>query len=457
MAVLTITALVFSMLQSLVVPALPTIQKDLGASATATTWLVTGFLLSSSIATPILGRLGDMFGRSSMLSASLALLAGSSVLAGSARSIELLVVARVLQGFAGAIVPLSFGIARDVLPPQKVAGAIGLISAMLAVGAAMGIVLSGPIAIHLGYQWLFWIPLIPLVPTVLASWRFVAKSERAARQPVDVRGAVMLTAWLTALLVALSQGAAWGWGSGRTLTLFAASAVGLVWWIWVEKRVRVPLIDIDLLAQPTLWRINVVGFATGFTMQATFTFVTRFVQIPESTGYGLGVSASNGGLVILPWSTGSFITGMISGRLAARWSSKSALVAGAVLSVLPCFLLATWNDAVWQIGAWMGLFGVGMGMLTAAMPAIIVAFAPDHQTGVAAGVNQNIRTIGGAVGTQLVAAIIASGAFAAGFPAERSYVLSFVVIGAVSVLGALAAAIVPGERRAADRVRATAR
>jgi MFS family permease len=447
LVVLTTTALVFSMLQSLVVPALTTIQLELGTSATATTWIVTAFFLSSAVATPILGRLGDIFGRSRMLMLSFAALIAGTAIGALSSSIEVLIAGRVVQGIAGGMMPLAFGIVRDHLPPAKVAGGIGAIAAMLAVGAALGIVLSGPIVTQLGYRWLFWIPMMVVIPAAAVAWSVIPRSARSAREPVDIRGALLLSAWLVCLLFGVTQGGSWGWASAGTLGLLIAGAALLAVWIVVELRVPVPLIDIRLMSQPMLWRVNLAGFAIGFAMQAMFTFVPQFVQIPESRGFGLGVSASNAGLVVLPWSIGAIVTGMASGRLAARFGSKWPLVAGAALTVIPGVQLAIANHEIWMICAAMAVFGVGTGLAAAAMPTIIVMFAPEHQIGIAAGMNQNIRTIGGAVGTQVVAVIIASGIGADGQASESGYIASFLVLAAVCGLATVAAIAVPSRRR----------
>jgi len=441
--VLTTTALVFSMLQSLVIPALTTIQSDLGTSETAITWVVTALFLSSAVATPIVGRLGDMFGRSRLLLFSYACLIAGTTLGALSSSIELLIAARLVQGLGGGLVPLAFGIVRDVLPPSKVAGSIGAISAMLAVGAATGIVLSGPIVTNLGYQWLFWIPLMVIVPSAVLAWRFIPGSPPSGREPIDILGAVLLTAWLLCLLFGVTQGTSWGWGSSKTLAVFAAAAVSFIAWAIVELHTAAPLIDIRLLSRPTLLRINVVGFTTGFAMQGMFTFVPRFVQIPPQDGFGLGVSATNAGLVVLPWSIGAFVTGTLAGRVSHRFGLKSPLVAGCLLSVIPGVLLAAASDELWHVCLALGVFGVGTGLVAAAMPTIIVMFAPDHQTGVAAGMNHNIRTIGGAIGTQTIAAIVASSIGADGRATEHAYTVSFLVLAAVCVVATIAAIAVP--------------
>jgi MFS family permease len=375
-----------------------------------------------------------------------------TLLAAVAGSITVLLVARVLQGLAGSIMPLAFGIVREQFPPQRVAGAIGGLSAMLAVGAATGIVLSGPIATNFGYAWLFWIPLMAIAPTAVTAWYFL-RSASSARVPgrLDWLGSVLLSGWLVCLLLGVSEAPRWGWVSSGVVALFVAALVLLVLWLVAELRTDVPIVDVRLMGTPTVLRVNAVAFFSGAAMQSAFAFVTRFVQIPASTGFGLGVRASRAGLVILPWSLGAIVTGIVSGRLAYRYGSKRALVVGSLLSVAPFLYLTVENDAVSKVLLAMGVFGVGLGLVTAAMPAILVTAVPDTEIGASMGMNQNLRTIGGAIGAQIVAAVLASGIAANGYPTKSSYVTSFVVIAAACGVSAVAAALVPARSRVIAR------
>src|ERR1700690_3640856 len=168
LAVLALGGLAYAMLSSLVVPALPTMQHDLHTSETGITWLLTGYLLAASVGTSILGRLGDMYGKERLLLWTLVILAAGTLLAAVSSFLGPIIVGRFIQGAAGGIFPLAFGIVRDEFPREKVAGSIGLLSAILGVGAGGGIVLSGVIVEHLNYHWLFWIPLIPTVLAAIA-------------------------------------------------------------------------------------------------------------------------------------------------------------------------------------------------------------------------------------------------------------------------------------------------
>ncbi|MER7006964.1 MFS transporter [Dactylosporangium sp. NPDC000555] len=179
--VLAASTAAFSMLQSLVSPVLPVIQRDLHTSAGTVTWVLTAWLLAASVATPLMGRVGDMIGKERTLLASLAAIAAGCLLAALAPNITVLIVARVIQGLGGALFPLSFGIIRDEFPPGRVASAVGAMSAVIAIGGGTGIVLAGPVVSALNWRWLFWIPLGVVTVTGLLAWRFVP-ARRSARR-----------------------------------------------------------------------------------------------------------------------------------------------------------------------------------------------------------------------------------------------------------------------------------
>jgi MFS family permease len=215
----------YSLLQSLVNPVLPTIQHDLHTSQNTVTWVLTGYLLSAAVATPIGGRIGDMIGKKKVLVATLAALAVGSLVAALATSIGVMIAARLIQGLGGAVLPLSFGIIRDEFPREKVTSAIGIAAALLAVGGGAGIVLAGPIVNALNYHFLFWIPLVMVVLAGVGA--FVIIPESRVRTPGRISWApvVLLSGWLVALLLAVSQGQSWGWLSGKTLGLAGVAAV----------------------------------------------------------------------------------------------------------------------------------------------------------------------------------------------------------------------------------------
>lgn len=213
----------YALLQSLVTPVLPTIQENLHTTQNTVTWVLTAYLLSASIFTPIMGRIGDMIGKEHVFIATLAALAAGSLLAALATNVQVMIVARVIQGIGGGVLPLAFGIIRDEFPREKLNGAIGAIASLSAVGAGLGIVLAGPIVNALDYHWLFWLPMILTVAAAVAAFLFIPASPVRTPGRISWQPAVLLSAWLVALLLALSQAPVWGWGSGKVIGLLIAA------------------------------------------------------------------------------------------------------------------------------------------------------------------------------------------------------------------------------------------
>src|SRR4051794_15404424 len=273
--VLAASTAAFAMLQSLVSPVLPVMQRDLHTSAGTVTWVLTAWLLAASVATPLMGRIGDMVGKDRTLLAALAAIALGCLLAALAPNVGVLIVARVIQGLGGALFPLSFGIIRDEFPPARVISAVGAMSAVIALGGGMGIVLAGPVVAALNWRWLFWIPLGVVVVTGLLAWRFVPPSPNRSSGKVNWAAAGLLSAWLVALLLPLSKGNAWGWSSPLTIGLFAAAAALAAGWVAVELRSGNPLIDMRMMRLPAVWTTNVVALLFGAGMFGVYAFLPQ--------------------------------------------------------------------------------------------------------------------------------------------------------------------------------------
>ncbi|HVT66636.1 MAG TPA: MFS transporter, partial [Trebonia sp.] len=249
----------YSLLQSLVIPVLGTVAKELHTSQDAVTWVLTAYLLSAAVMTPILGRVGDMYGKKRMFVAALAALAVGSVLAAVAPNIGVMIVARVIQGVAGGMLPLGFGIVRDEFPAGRVPGAVGILAALTAVGGGLGIVLAGPIVDALGWRWLFWLPGVLTAMAAVGAVLFVPESPVRSPGTISWLPAVLLTGWLVALLVPLSEASQWGWGSPAVIGLLVAAVVVAAAWVWAELRSATPLIDMKMMRRPAVWTNNLVA------------------------------------------------------------------------------------------------------------------------------------------------------------------------------------------------------
>jgi EmrB/QacA subfamily drug resistance transporter len=446
-AVILVAVTTYSMLQSLVSPVLPTVQHSLHTSQNTVTWVLTGYLLSASVATPILGRLGDMIGKKKVLVGVLAVLAAGTLLAALATSIGVMIVARVIQGAGGAILPLAFGIVRDEFPRDKVSSAIGITAALLAVGGGLGIVLAGPIVNLLDYHFLFWLPLVFVVLSAIAAALFIPESEVRPPGRISPLAATLLTLSLVSLLVALSEGGTWGWGSARTLGLLVAAVVLGTWWVRVERASATPLVDMTMMRLPAVWTTNLVALLFGAGMYAIIGFLPEFLQTPSGAGYGFGASITASGLYLLPMTVTMFIAGVFSGRLTARVGSKAVLMAGSAVTAVPMAIFAFAHDQSWEIYLASALLGVGLGLAFSSMSNLIVESVPGHQTGVASGMNANIRTIGGSIGAAVMSTIVTAKVSAQGLPAESGYTHGFAFLLVIAVLAATAAVAIPSARR----------
>src|SRR5947209_10234357 len=314
-ALLAAAAVSYALLQSLVAPALPDIQHALHTSVDSVSWVLTAYLLSASIATPLIGRLGDMYGKERLLVAVLVLLCVGTTVSALATSLTVMLVGRVLQGAAGGIFPLAFGIIRDEFPRDRVAGAVGLMSALAGVGGGAGVVLAGPIVQGLDYHWLFWLPLVVLVPATIAVHLFVPESPVRVPGRINWSGAALMSAGLALVLLAVSEAPAWGWLSRRTLGALALGALLLVAWVRSEMRSDHPLVDMRMMRIRGVWTTNTVAALLGFGMYASFLLLPEYVETPTRAGYGFGSSVTGAGLFLAPSTLAMLLAGAQTGRL----------------------------------------------------------------------------------------------------------------------------------------------
>ena len=441
LAVLSLAGIAFALLQSLVAPALTDIQHELHTTQSGVAWVLTAYLLSASVATPIVGRLGDMYGKEHVLMIVLGILAAGTLIAALADSIGMLVAGRVVQGVGGGIFPLAFAIIRDEFPREKVAGGIGLMSSLLGIGGGAGVVLAGVIIDRLSYHWLFWIPLVAVLVAMGLTHRFVPESPVKAPGRINWRAGFLMSAGLAAVLLAVSQADHWGWGSARLLGLLAAGLGLCAAWVAVELRSAVPLVDMRMMRIRGVWTTNLVAALFGVGMYSSFVLLPGLVQEPESTGYGFGASVTAAGLFLLPSTVAMVVIGQFAGRLDRRFGSRRALLAGSGFAIASYAMLALTHGERWEIYVASALLGIGIGLAFAAMANLIVQSVSQQQTGVATGMNTVMRTIGGAFGGQVVASILASGTVTGGHPSEHAYVVAFVLCA-----GALAAGLIAGLR-----------
>ena len=259
--------------------------------------------------------------------------------------------------------------------------------------------------------------------------------------------AILLSGWLIALLVALSEGEIWGWTSAKTLGLLAVAAVVAAAWAWVEVHATHPLIDMRMMRMKAVWTTNLVALLFGAAMYSAIGFLPEFLQTPPSAGYGFGASVTESGLFLLPMTVTMFAFGLISAPVAARIGSKLVLLIGSLITVVPFAILAFAHTDRWEIYLASSVLGVGLGFAFASMSNLIVEAVDPTEVGVASGINANVRTIGGAIGGAIMATIVTSGAGADGLPTNSGYQDGFAFLMIAAILATLASAIIPARRR----------
>jgi MFS family permease len=445
-AVLMVSVGSFSLLQSLVVPVLGQLERDFDTSQTTVTWVLTAYLLSASVCTPLLGRLGDVAGKKRMLVLTLVALSLGSLMAALSGSIGWLIAARAVQGAGGGVLPLSFGIIRDEYPRDKVTSGLSVVASLAAVGFGIGIVAAGPIVEVLSYHWLFWIPMVTTACAAVGAATLVPESPVRTPGRIPLLPAALLSAWLLALLLGLSQGNHLGWRSGGVWALFAGAALLAAGWIVVETRVPVPLIDMRMMCRRGVWTANAVAGLVGFGVYASFGFLPQLLQTPSSAGYGFGASLTESGHLLLPSAVASFLMGFMTGRFVTRFGTRVVVMSGTLSSAAAFAAIALWHDATWQVFAATTCQGIGSGLVFSSLAGAVIAAVPPDQTGVASGMNANIRTIGGSVGSAVMSGLVTARLGPTAFPVESGYVIGFVVLAAAMVAAALTAVFMPDLR-----------
>jgi predicted MFS family arabinose efflux permease len=439
---LAIAGMVVSVMQTVVLPLLPRLATAFHASVASVTWVLTTTLLAGAVATPVLSRLGDMYGKKKMIVLAMVLLVAGSLVCVAAGSLGVLIAGRTLQGVSAAVIPLAIGTIRDVVPRERVMTAIGIVSATLAAGSAAGLLLTGIIAAHTdNYHPVFWISAgVGVLGLLLVTAWVPAAGQRAGGWP-DLPGALTLAAWLVCLLLALTEGGTWGWRSGRIIGLFAAAAVVCALWAWIEARAREPLVRLNLLSGPRSLSANLASLLLGFAMFAGFTLVSSFVQTPRRFGYGLSGSVLDVGLYLMPGTVATLVFSRLAGRFEARIGAAWTLATGSAITGASYLWLAIANAHVYDMLIFSVLQGVGFGVAYAALGTVAVQHVPMDQSAIASGINSLVRMTGGSLGAAITASVLTSYLIArTTVPAAHGYVLSFVISAAAAGLAAAVAA-----------------
>lgn len=445
----TLSAVVFafSLMQTLVVPALPTLGADLGAGSQGTGWIITAFLLAGAVFAPVIGNVGDRFGHRRVLIIVVVIFALATVGAAAAPNLAVLLTARVLQGISTATFPLALALARTLLTGPRLAAAFGWIPGMIGLGAGIALVIGGVIVDALSWRWLFIIGalLIAATAAMLLAW-VPGGAAPAVRRRTDWAGIALLAGGLVCLLLAVSQGASWGWASAATLGTGGAGLVLLAALVIVELRIASPVVDVRTFRHGSLALVSALTVAIGFVPYICYVALPPFLQAPLDTGYGQGMSVTLSALVMLPSAVFVFVGGRMTPVLVARCGAGMTGLIAAVTMAIGGAGLALWTTSPWLVTLSFSVLGLGNGIGYAVCAQLVMLFSPASETGAATGLNSVVRTVGSSAAAPVVAAVLAASA-----EPTLGYAAVFWVGVAASLLGAAAsvALVVKGRSHSA--------
>nr|WP_270070895.1 MFS transporter [Streptomonospora mangrovi] len=444
--VLAFAGIVVSLMQTVVIPLVPRLPGLLGATPADTNWAITATLLASAVATPVVGRLGDMYGKRRMLLVSLALLVLGSVVCALSGSLAPLVLGRVLQGLAAGVIPLGISIMRDELPADRLGSAIALMSASLGVGGALGLPAASFLAERADWHVLFWTAAAFGVAALALVAALVPESSVRSGGRFDLLGAVGLSAVLVCLLLAISNGAGWGWGSALTVGLFAGAAAALALWVLWELRAARPLVDLRTTVRRQVLLTNSASVVFGFAMFAMSLVFPQLIQLPEATGYGLGASMLTVGLVMGPSGLVMVAMAPVSSRISAARGPRTTLMLGAVVVAAGYGLGIVLMSSVWHLVAVSTVIGAGIGLAYGAMPALIMAAVPVSETAAANSLNTLMRAIGTSVSSAVSGAVLTQLTIVVGgvdVPSQTGFRVVMAIGAAAALTALLVAAFLP--------------
>lgn len=441
LAIILPTIFMFSTMETWLFPALPLIQKTVGASAAEINWIFTGLLLSGAVSTPIAGRLGDMHGKHPVFCWVLALTCLGVLCSALASGIVGLAIGQALQGFGLSLVPLSIGIIRDSAGPRKGAWANGLVIGAATASTTAGLLLAGPLLALFPFRALFWLPLLGLGCCTLAAARlFLPAARKRARQALDWRGALLLSAGILALLLGITLIATRGWRAPVVLGLVALAALFFCWWIQVERRAPSPLLELATLRRRDVWSTCGVAFFVGFGSIAGYVLVPPLVQMAPAGGIGFNATVTQTGWFLLPLGVLGTVAAPLAGPLERRIGSRNVLLAACAMIVCGLLGIGMAHADAWPIVAGMASIGVGIGLaLTQVMNCAAQASSGDDVASLAAIVYLS-RSFGGALGAQVAGATLEAGVQA---QAPDAFTAAFMLCALVTAASLLFCACLP--------------
>lgn len=456
LTVLASCGIAVSLMQTIVIPLLPEFPELLNTTPANATWLVTANLIAGAVCAPVLGRLGDMVGKRRMLLVALAVMVAGSALGAVSDEFVVVLIARVLQGTAMGVVPLGISVMRDELPEEKVGSGIALMSSTLGAGGAIGLPLTGVVAEHLSWHWLFGGAVALGLILMIAIWRLVPESPVRVGGRFDLVGAFGLSAALVCLLLTITQGNDWGWTSPVILGLFGASLLLFLGWgvyeLWLPRRTVAgqPLVDLRVSARPQVLLTNIASVLIGFAMFASFLVSAQIFQAPTGTEYGFGMSLTQSGIALLPSGLMMIAFSPVTAGLSRRRGPRTTFLAGAAILAAANLARTAATHNLTVVVVTIAVTSIGAAFAYGAVPAMIMRAVPVSETAAANSLNALARSIGTSSCSAVVAAVTtASITRVAGvaIPTAGAYTAVFGIASLAAVIAFVIAALIPRDNR----------
>ncbi|MCR8573867.1 MFS transporter [Streptomyces sp. Isolate_219] len=449
--VLAFSGIVVAVMQTLLVPVIKDLPVLLNTTPGNATWVMTATLLAGAVSTPIMGRLGDLYGKRRMLLTSLAVMVVGSLFCGFTSDLVTMIVGRALQGFAMGAIPLGIGIMRDELPRERLGSAMGLMSSSIGVGGGLALPAAALVAQHADWHALFFGAAGLGVLSMLLTLLVVPETAVRAQGRFDVAGAIGLSAGLVALLLPLTKGSDWGWGSPTTLVLFGVAVLILVLWGVMELRLADPLVDLRTTARREVLLTNLASITVGVAFYAISLVLPQLLQLPTSTGYGLGQSMVVAGLCMAPLGLTMMFVAPLYARIAARRGPKVSLLLGMLVIAIGYGAGIGLMNAAWQTVIIAVVVGAGIGLAYSSLPALIIGAVDASETGAANGLNTLMRSIGTSVSSAVIGMVLAHMSKSVGpvtVPTMAGFRVSFLIATAAVLIGVALASFLPSQRKA---------
>ncbi|WP_086709659.1 MFS transporter [Streptomyces antimycoticus] len=435
---LGILALALGTLQSVVEPALPQLQRELGVSPSEGALIGNTLLITGAVITPVAGKLGDRYGGKRVLVWLMAVVSAGGVLASLAPDLPVLLLGQILQGVMVGALPLSFILVRKNLPARESQVAIGVVMALFTGGGMVGTLIAGPLSEELSWHWMFALPTIAIIATTLVLMRLMPHDPPIASDGrIDWPGVALLSGALLAFMIGLVRVTGDGLPPLAVVALTLLVAALATAWVVVERRAASPMVDLRMLAKPAMWHSCVLTLVvtTSFGMVA---FLLPQMFAISADGYGFGLSTTDIGLFLLPGAIAGAVSDSVGGVVARRFGLRAVLVGGAVVTAATTITLASLHTASWQLVLAKALTAIAAGVAGTALLTRAAAAVGTGDTGIATSLLVVTRVIGVALGSQVGGAILDSGADSTtGLPTESAFVTGFVTAGLVAAVSLL--------------------